>query len=577
VTATSTAPRYPQRWVLLTAVGMAAFITSLDNTVLNVALPTLQADLGLTLTGLQWVGTSYILAFSSLLLVGGRLTDLYGRRNTLVAGMTIFTVASVLAGLAPNGTFLIFARVLQGVGGALVLPSTLLVLATDLDADSRHLGVGVWTAAIASAIALGPVVGGLILQVAPWGWIFFINLPIGVAAIALVIYTVSSEAIVERTPTEIRQQLDLPGLAYSAISLFAFTFVLIHGQDHGFTAPAVVISLVASVVCGFLFIRHERGAKHALVDLSLFKGRTFSGGTVVQVIWGLGINGVLFFTSLFLQDILGLSPFDAGLVYVPLALSIAIMVPIGAAMANRFGANITVAIGMVVIAFGLFLGLFVGADDSPARFLVGLIIVGLGSGLTTPMTSAVIDVVPNEQGGIGAAVISTAREVSGVFGIAAIGAVLVLRSNAATENGASESGAFMAGYHLALGVAAAIILIGAAVSLWTLTTRQQAIDMKARKEAEEAAAEAAGEAPADETSELLESTTSADIASAIGEAVNVATGHDAAGHQLHGHAAAAHDAAGAATEHDVAGDDADHDADGNGSGAGRPRESQPQG
>ncbi len=177
-----TARRQP-RWVLLSAIGLAAFVVGLDNTILNIALPALREDFDLSLTGLQWVGTSYILAFSSLLLVGGRLTDIFGRRRVLEVGLITFIISSMLVGVAPSEEVLIAARVLQGVGGAMVLPSTLAVIGTDLEGEDRHVGVGVWTASIASAIALGPIVGGAIISVAHWSWVFFIiNLPLACSA-----------------------------------------------------------------------------------------------------------------------------------------------------------------------------------------------------------------------------------------------------------------------------------------------------------------------------------------------------------------------------------------------------------
>jgi EmrB/QacA subfamily drug resistance transporter len=530
---------YAPRWLLLVAVSVAAFITGLDNTVLNIALPSLQADLHLSLSGLQWVGTSYILAFSSLLMVGGRLTDLLGRKIVLEAGMAIFTAASVFAGLAPNGTLLIIARVLQGVGGALVLPSTLTVLGTDLEEKDRHLGVGVWTASIAAAIALGPIVGGSIIEVAHWSWIFFINLPIGIAAIILVRKTVAPEAVKLPPRPELIARLDLPGLLTSSIALMCFTFVLVHGQEHGFGAPVVVGALILGVVSAVLFVRTEKSTEYPLVDLTLFESRIFAGGTAAQIIWGLGINGILFFTSLFLQDVLKLDPFEAGLCYVPLAVTIGIGVPIGAKLATNYGANVTVAIGMVLIAFGLFLGVFVDANDSPLQFLLGLMVVGFGSGLTTPMTSAVMEVIPPEKGGGGAAVISTAREISGVIGIAFIGAVLVVARKGALDDGLDPIPAFVYGYHLSLYVVTGVMLIGAVVSYLTLTTRQEAIDMSAEKAAEAAAAaerDGAASTDADADDTVLESLTQADGAVATAEAIHAVSeiAHDRAAQHAHG-------------------------------------------
>ena len=519
---------YAPRWLLLTAVSMSAFITGLDNTILNIALSALKRDFDLSISGLQWVGTSYILAFSSLLMVGGRLTDLFGRRRVLEAGMAIFTVASVFAGLAPSGTWLIIARVCQGVGGALVLPSTLTVIGSDLPEKDRQMGIGVWTASIASAIALGPIVGGGIIEIAHWSWVFFINVPIGIVAIILVRMTVQPEDVELPPRKELIARFDIPGLVCSAVALMSFTFVLVHGQEHGFGAPLVVGAMIVGLLTIIGFVRTEQLTEYPLVDLTLFESRIFAGGTAAQVIWGLGINGILFFTSLFLQDVLDLGAFDAGLFFVPLAVTIGIGVPIGNLMSNAWGANVATAIGMLLIAVGMLMGVFIGEDSEPWHFLLGLMVVGLGSGLTTPMTAAVMDEVDFEKAGGAAAVISTAREISGVIGIALIGSVLVVRRELAIDDGLDPTTAFVTGYHLALYVATGVMLLGAAVSYWTLTTRAQRIVIYAEREriaAEEAAAAEAAGLDYDEHGERLvsEGTTPAAGAVAAAQALHAAS------------------------------------------------------
>ncbi len=518
---------YAPKWLLLLAVSTSAFITGLDNTILNIALSALRSDFDLSISGLQWVGASYILAFSSLLMVGGRLTDLLGRRRVLEAGMAIFTVASVFAGLAPSGNALIAARVLQGVGGALVLPSTLTVIGSDLEEKDRQLGIGIWTASIASAIALGPVVGGGIIAITHWSWVFFINVPIGIAAIILVRMTVQPQDVVLPPRPELIARFDIPGLVTSSLALMSFTFVLVHGQEHGFGAPVVVAAMVIGLLSIVAFIRTEQLTQYPLVDLSLFESKIFAGGVAAQVIWGLGINGILFFTSLFLQDeVFGLDAWTAGLYYVPLAVTIGIGVAIGNVMSNAWGANVATAIGMVLIAGGMLMGVFIDQNDDPLRFLLGLMVVGLGSGLTTPMTAAVMDEVEFEKAGGAAAVISTAREISGVIGIALIGAVLVVRQKIAVNDGLDETTAFVTGYHSGLYVATGVMLLGAAVSYFTLTTKQQRIEIyaeRARIAAEEAAAEARAASGEHDEERVIDATTPADGAIAASEAFHAAS------------------------------------------------------
>lgn len=516
--------------MLLASISIAAFIVGLDNTILNIALPALRDDLGLSLTGLQWVGTSYILAFSSLMLVGGRLTDIFGRRNILQVGMAVFVLSSVAAGFSTSGEMLIFFRVLQGVGGAMVLPASLAVIGGDLEGEQRHLGVGVWTASIAIAIALGPIVGGAIIQVAHWGWVFFINLPIGIVAMVLIRASIPAEKVALPSREVLLRKLDIPGLLTSSIALMAITFYLVHGQENGFGSALGLCALALFAVMSVAYVFIERKVPEPLVDLALFKNKIFAGGTAAQIIWGLGINGVLFFTSLFLQDVMLLSPLETGLFYLPLALAVAIGVPVAAKLATRWGANVVVAVGMVLISVGLLMGVFIDGDDPPLRYLIGLTIVGFGSGLTTPMTSAIMEVIEEHHMGVAAAVVSTAREISGILGIVGIGAILVVTRAAALEEGSPSAVAFTEGYHMALLAATFVMVIGAFVSWKTLTTRSQAIEFAAAKAAAKALAEEAPgggdhgdpggvvftkRGPAGDP--VLEATTPADFATALAE------------------------------------------------------------
>ncbi|MBJ7328823.1 MAG: MFS transporter [Solirubrobacteraceae bacterium] len=455
-------------------VALAAFITALDNTVINIALPALREDLGLSLSGLQWVVTSYILVFSSLLLVGGRLTDILGRRRALLLGFLVFSIASLAAGLAPSGAALVAARVAQGVGAALVLPASLSVLATDLEGEQRDLGAGIWTASIALALFLGPVVGGAISEYLSWHWIFFLNVPIGIAAMAMVAALVPDHTPV-RVTGSVLSRLDPPGLVLSTLALLAVTYALVQGSEDGFASGPIVGALVIAIAAGLTFTLCERRARHPLVDVDLFRNRVFAGGTVAQILWGLSINGVFFFTSLFLQDILALSPTQAGLVFVPLAVALVIGVAIAPRLVTAFGAHVTVAAGMVIVAIGLLPIAIRGHGAGVTEQVIGCAVVGLGSGLTTPLTSAILAVLPPDRTGIGSAVVAVAREVSGVLGIAVIGAILTAREAAALAEGSSPADAFLDGHIMGLIGAAILALVAAAVSAATLPrTRAEA-------------------------------------------------------------------------------------------------------
>ncbi|MEU4511346.1 MFS transporter [Nonomuraea wenchangensis] len=284
------------RW-LLTAVALAGFLTTLDNTVVTVALPSIQRDLGASLAALEWVATGYLLTFAGLMPAGGRLADVWGHRTTLLTGLMLFTSASFAAGLAGTVGPLVAARLVQGAGAALVLPATLAVLAV-LDERRRSAGVAVWMASGAAALALGPVVGGYLSQHAHWSWVFLVNVPLGAAVVALA-------AVAVPASRPVRRALDVPGALASAVFLASGTFALIHGGEHGYGSPAVVAALALCAGGGAAFAVAERRAADPMVDLRLFAVRAFAGGVAAQVLWGLGVNGVFFYTAIFLQGVLG--------------------------------------------------------------------------------------------------------------------------------------------------------------------------------------------------------------------------------------------------------------------------------
>ncbi|OAA27724.1 Major Facilitator Superfamily transporter [Frankia sp. EI5c] len=483
---------------VIVPIGLAAFITALDNTVVNVALPSMQRDFALSAAGLEWVATSYILAFSSLLLLGGRLTDLFGRWRIFQLGLVVFAVFSAVAGAADTSTELILARLAQGAGGALALPAALAVLAADLEDRDRHLGAGVLTAAIAAALALGPAVGGTITQYLHWSWIFYLNVPVCAVGILLVPRRSGGRRGRSRRarrcgparsprsgpaprsrrsrrsrradPATGRPRLDLPGVVLSALALLALTYALVEGNTLGWTSPRIQLAFATAAVAGGVFLAVERGSRDPMVDLGLFRVRAFSGGIVAQVLWGLGVNGVFFFTALFLQLVLGYSPTRAGLAFVPLALALIVMVPVAGALAQRCGAHWTVAGGLLLVAGGLLLTARIPIDATFVELLPGLLVIGGGSALTTPMTSRILEVLPPPNAGTASAVLSSAREVSGVLGVALTGAILLARQRTLMLDGASFPAAFVAGYTRGLEISAALVAVGAVVSLLTLRT-----------------------------------------------------------------------------------------------------------
>ncbi len=457
-----------RRWWALVAVGLATFMTYLDNNVTNVAIPTIQRDLHLSIAGLEWVVSSYILVFAGLLLVGGRLADVYGRRRLFVIGLSVFTLASLGAGLAgSSSSVLIGARLLQGLGAALMVPTTLaIIVATFTDPRERTRAVGAWAAIGALALAFGPLIGGFISQHLHWGWIFLINVPIGVITMGIALV-----AVRESRDTSADRHLDVPGLAASAVALFSLTYALIEGHDKGWTSLTILGALALAAAAGGLFVLIESRTKHPMVALSLFRSRAFTGGIGTMMLWAFGIFGIYFFTSLYLQGVLGFSPTKAGLAFVPMALCMAVFAGLSGPVAARVGAHRTVAFGLVLIAVGLYLFWLLGRDATFASLMPGFVLFGAGSGLmNVPLTTAVLGSMPAERFGMASALLNNSREVAGLLGITVIGAVLRSRQGVALSHGVSPANAFLAGYHA--GLAVTIVLVAAGVVISYLALRR---------------------------------------------------------------------------------------------------------
>src|SRR6201994_1136745 len=457
-----------RRWWTLVAVSLATLMAYLDNNVVNVALPTIQRDLHLSVSGLEWVVSSYLLVFAGLLRAGGRLADHYGRRRIFLIGLTIFTASSLASGLAGDAAVLIASRAVQGLGAALMVPTTLaIILATFNDARERNIAVGIWNAIAALALAVGPLIAGLLSQHLHWGWIFFINVPVGVIT-AIIALPAMDESRGGTAEGEARR-LDMPGLVVSAVMLFSLVYALIEGQDRGGTSLLIVAAFVLAAVAlaGFLLV--ERWSAQPMVTLSMFRSRVFSGGTVTMMLWGFGVFGIYFFTALYLQDILGFSPTKAGLAFVPMALAVVLFSGLAAPVAARIRTSGAVAGGMLIMAAGLVLFALLGANASFVSLIPAFVVFGAGAGLmNVPLTTAILEAMPPERSGIASALLNASREVAGLLGITVIGAVLRTRESSALRGGAHPATAFLDGYHAGLYVTIALMVAGVAVSWFTL-------------------------------------------------------------------------------------------------------------
>ncbi len=473
------------RWWALTAVSLATLMTYLDNNVINVALPTIQHSLHLSVSGLEWIVSSYLLVLGGLLLVGGRVADVFGRRRMFLAGLAIFTLSSLAAGLAGSGGVLIAARAVQGLGAALVLPASLaIVVATFANPRERTMAIGISGAIGALGLAVGPTIGGIVSQHLHWGWIFLINVPIGVITAAIAIRFVAEShgrteaAAAAGTWRSTAALLDIPGLVTSAIALFALTFALIEGHDKGWTSALIIASFAVAAAAAAGFLAIEARSPRPMVPLRLFRSAAFSGGLGTMMIWAFGVLGIYFFTSLYLQGNLAFSPTKAGLAFVPMALCLALAATLSPRVVTLIGGHRTVALGMAIMTVGLVLFATLGAGATFTSLLPGFVLFGLGAGLmNVPVTNAVIDGAPVAQAGVASALLNASREVAGLLGVTLIGAVLRSSQGSALRSGVNPAQAFIDGYHSGLWLTIGLLAAGVVLSYLSLRRRPQSADV----------------------------------------------------------------------------------------------------
>jgi EmrB/QacA subfamily drug resistance transporter len=443
-----------RKWFTLAAVSFGLFMIMLDNTVVNVALPSIQTDLGADLSSLQWIVTGYALTFAALMLIGGKLADAYGRRLMFVAGIAIFTASSLWCGLSDTSGELIAARVLQGVGAALMNPATLSIIAATFPAKQRGTAIGIWAGVSALALAIGPLVGGLITEHVDWSWIFFINVPVGIVAIA------ASFLFIDESRDETHVRLDLPGLATSAIALFSLTYALIEANTYGWGSTRIVGSFALAAVMFVAFILLERHQRNPMLPLDLFRHGTYVGANLVVLLVALAMFGIFFFMSLYMQNILGYSAVQTGAAFLPMTLLIILVAPIAGKTSDRIGSRGLMTAGMILISLQLLYFSQLGLDATFWNILPAFLVGGVGMALTmTPSAAAATRSVPVDKAGVGSAVLNAARQVGGSLGIALMGAIV------AAQVGAHRTPeAFVEGFERALIVAAVIAAAGAIVA-----------------------------------------------------------------------------------------------------------------
>jgi EmrB/QacA subfamily drug resistance transporter len=408
-----------RKWWTLGAMCFALFMIMLDNTVVNVALPSIQQDLGASISGLEWTINGYTLSFAVLLATGGRLGDIFGRRRMFLAGVVIFALSSATAGFAPDQTALVVSRIVQGVGAALMMPGTLSIITDAFPPHERGKAMGTWAGVSALALAVGPVLGGFLTEHVSWRAIFYINIPVAIGAVIATLF-----AVRESRDTSVGREVDYAGVAVLTAGLTALVLALVEGNAWGWGSPQVIALLIGAAVALPAFVFVENRVKAPMVQFDLLSDRNFLASVVVALIITFAMMGVFFFLALYMQDILGYSPLEAGIRFLPSTLMIVGVAPVAGRLSDRFGPRWLIAGGLAIVAASLFSFSRIAVDSGYLDLLPGFMLLGIGVAMTmSPMTSAAMNAVPVQKAGIASGVLSMFRMVGGSLGIAITGAI----------------------------------------------------------------------------------------------------------------------------------------------------------
>ena len=443
-----------RRFLILTICCMSLLLVGIDNTAVNVALPAIQSDLKTTVSGLQWTIDAYTLTLASLLILAGSLGDRFGRRRVFLTGLSLFTVGSILCALAPGLGALVAARAAQGVGGAMMNPVAMSIITNVFtDAKERAKAIGVWSAAMGLSMALGPVVGGLLLGAWSWRAIFWLNVPVGVAAIVLTgLFVPESKAPTARRFDPVGQLL---GIAFLA----GVTYAIIEAPHVGWLSARTVGVFALALAAAGGFVRYELRREQPLIDPRFFSSLPFSGATLIAVCGFVTLSGFLFMNTLYLQEALGYSALKAGLLTLPIAVASLVGGPrSGRYVANHGPRGPLVLAGLLLAASALMLtGLTAGTPD--VLLLAAYAVLGLGFGaLNPPITNTAVSGMPRAQAGVAAAVASTSRQVGQTLGVAVIGSVVVARATGPARTGLPA--ASHTGWWILVGCGLAVLVLG---------------------------------------------------------------------------------------------------------------------
>jgi EmrB/QacA subfamily drug resistance transporter len=408
------------RWWTLGAMCFALFMIMLDNTVVNVALPSIQRDLHASLSALEWTINAYTLTFAVLLVTGGRLGDIFGRRRMFLFGVIVFGFASAAIGFAPSDIVLVSFRALQGVGAAFMMPATLAIITQAFPPHERGTAIGTWAGVSALALAIGPVIGGFLTENVSWRAIFFINPPIAVIAVAVALF-----AARESRDETVSRKIDFAGIGALTVGLTALVLALVEANTWHWGSPQVIGLLAVAVVTLAAFVVIERRVESPMLDFAFFRNRTSAGVNIVAFIVSFAMFAQFFFMTLYMQNVLHYSPLQTGLRFLPSTVVIVFMSQIAGRLADRVGSRPLMTLGLVVVGLSIFIQTHITVHSNYALLATGFVLMGAGMGLVmSPMSTAAMNAVDRTKAGAASGVLSMSRMVGSTFGVAAMGAIV---------------------------------------------------------------------------------------------------------------------------------------------------------
>src|SRR3954471_17195097 len=451
-----------RKWWTLVAVCTATFMLLLDITIVNVALPAIERALDASFSDLQWVVDAYALALATCVLTAGSLADLYGRKRLFLIGVVLFTIASAACGAANDALFLIIARGVQGLGGAIMFATALALISQEFHGRERGTAFGIWGATIGAAVAIGPLAGGALTDWLSWRWIFFVNIPIGIAAVLVAMRVLRESSDPEHS------RLDPVGLVTLTIGLFCLILALIEGNQRGWTSPEIVALIVGAIVFLAVFVATQTRKRTTMVDLALFKRPAFDGAQTTAFAISASMFAMFLYLTLYLQNILGLSPLATGVRFLPLSVVSFFAAPLAGRLSARVAVRYLLGFGLALNAIAMWLMSRVTPTSHWTVLLPGFIVGGIGIGfVNAPLASTAVSTVRVERAGMASGINNTFRQIGIATGIAALGAIFASKVDPrafAPHPGEAARASFVNGLHDILLVGAGVAAIGAVLA-----------------------------------------------------------------------------------------------------------------